>query len=140
MRYQSLDQLRGRAHVAEAAAPLTREARLRRWADLLARYGPRQLNPLQWVEFYAEPERRRLRRDGSPISVAYADPMLRSAGLTGDTLGEAQAFFGLSDELAHRLLCDCHYHGRLTGRVAARRVRAAASPGWLSGLASLFGF
>jgi hypothetical protein len=129
MQYQRLDQVRAHAAVAEAQPPMTRAQRLRRWADVLGRAGPRPLEALRWVEFYAEPERRRLRRDGSPIALAFADPVLRAAGLAGDTLGDAQSFFELSDEEAHTLLCDCHYQGTLTGRSAAKRVRAAARGG-----------
>lgn len=126
MQYQRLDQVRAHAAVAEARPPMTREQRLRRWADVLKRAGPRPLEALRWVEFYAEPERRRLRRDGSPIALAFADPVLRADGLDGDTLGDAQLFFGLSDDEAHQLLCDCHYQGTLTGRTAARRIRGLA--------------
>ena len=129
MQHQRLDQLRAHAVVAEAPVLMTREQRLRRWADLLGRVGSQPLNPLRWVEFYAESERRRLRRDGSPIALALADPVLRAQGLSGDTLGDAQLFFGLSDDEAHALLCDCHYQGTLTGRSAARRVRGLAREG-----------
>jgi len=108
---------------------MTRQQRLRRWADVLKREGARPLEALRWVEFYAEPERRQLRRDRSPIAFALSDPVLRAEGLTGDTLGDAQLFFGLSDDEAHKLLCDCHFQGRLTGRSAARRVRSLAQPG-----------
>lgn len=138
MQYQRLDQLRAHAAVAEAHPPMTREQRLRRWADVLKRHGARPLEALRWVEFYAEPERRRLRRDGSPIALAFADPVLRAEGLAGDTLGDAQLFFGLSDDEAHQLLCDCHYQGTLTGRNAARRIRAVARPGLFSRLAQAF--
>ena len=138
MQYQRLDQVRTHAAVAEARPPMTREQRLRRWAELLKRVGPRSMEPLRWVEFYAEPERLRLRRDGSPIALAFADPVLRAAGLAGDTLGDAQTFFGLSDDDAHQLLCDCHYQGTLTGRTAARRVNAIARPGVFGFLRSLF--
>jgi hypothetical protein len=138
MEYQRLDQVRAHAVVAEARPPMTREQRLRRWADLLKRVGPRPLEALRWVEFYAEPERRRLRRDGSPIALAFSDPVLRADGLGGDTLGDAQAFFDLSDEEAHQLLCDCHYQGALTGRTAARRVRALARSGMFSRIFQVF--
>jgi hypothetical protein len=130
MRYQRLEQVRAHAAVAEARPPMTRDQRLRRWADILKRAGSRPLEALRWVEFYAEPERRRLRRDGSPIALAFADPVLRAEGLAGDTLGDAQLFFGLSDDDAHRLLCDCHYQGALTGRTAARRVLALSNAGF----------
>lgn len=138
MQYQRLDQVRAHAAVAEAHPPMTREQRLRRWADILKRLGPQPLEALRWVEFYAEPERRKLRRDGSPIALAFADPVLRAAGLSGDTLGDAQLFFGLSDDEAHQLLCDCHYQGALTGQTAARRLRAMAYPGFFSRLAQTF--
>ena len=138
MQYQRLDQVRARAAVAEARPPMTREQRLRRWADVLKRLGSNPLEALRWVEFYAEPERRRLRRDGSPIALAFADPVLRADGLSGDTLGDAQLYFGLSDDEAHQLLCDCHYQGTLTGRSAARRVRSLARTSYLSRVFSAF--
>src|SRR5947209_18588229 len=84
MKYQRLDHVRAHATVAEAQPPMTREQRLKRWADVLKRTGGHRLEALRWVEFYAEPERRRLRRDGSPIALAFADPVLREAGLAGD--------------------------------------------------------
>jgi len=132
MQYQRLEQVRAHAAVAEARLPMTREQRLRRWSDVLKRHGSYPLEALRWVEFYAEPERRRLRRDGSPVALAFADPVLRAAGLSGDTLGDAQLFFGLSDDEAHQLLCDCHYQGMLNGRTAARRVRGLARSGFLA--------
>jgi hypothetical protein len=138
MRYQRLDQIRDHAEVAEARPTLSRRERLRRWADLLKREGEQPLDALHWVEFYAESERKRLRRDNSPITVAYADPVLRAEGLAGDTLGDAQLFFGLSDDEAHRLLCDCHFHGRMTGRRAARGVSALAQPGFFGWMAQAF--
>jgi hypothetical protein len=132
MRYQRLDQVRAYSAVTELHPPMTRQQRLKRWAEVLKREGVRPLEALRWVEFYAEPERRQLRRERSPIALAFADPVLRAEGLTGDTLGEAQRFFELSDDEAHRLLCDCHFQGRMTGRSVGRRVRALAQPNFLS--------
>ncbi|HKR87898.1 MAG TPA: hypothetical protein VJS38_06955, partial [Phenylobacterium sp.] len=126
MRYERLEQVRAYADITEVRPPMTRQQRLKRWADVLKREGARPLEALRWVEFYAEPERRQLRRERSPIAFAFADPVLRAEGLTGDTLGDAQLFFELSDDEAHRLLCDCHFQGRMTGRSAARRIRALA--------------
>lgn len=132
MRYERLEQVRAYADITEVRPPMTRQQRLKRWADVLKREGARPLEALRWVEFYAEPERRQLRRERSPIAFAFADPVLRAEGLTGDTLGDAQLFFGLSDDEAHRLLCDCHFQGRMTGRSAARRIRALAQPGFFA--------
>jgi hypothetical protein len=134
MRHQPLAQLRNQASVVEAPPSLTPRQRLQRWAELLARENERLLRPLSFVEFYAPRERGRLRADDSPLAVAYADPVLRAAGLNSDSLGDGQAFFQLSDRDTHYLLCDCHWHGRMTGRAAAKRVRLVASPGPISRL------
>ena len=52
--------------------------------------------------------------------------MLREEGLAGDRLGDAMAFFELSDRQAHRLFCDCHYSGSMTGAGLALRLRMLA--------------
>jgi hypothetical protein len=68
-----------------------------------------------------------MRADGSPLTVAYNDPVLRAAGLRDDTLGEAMRFFDLSEHEAHDVVCYC-VHGRtVEGRAAARAVRAIAA-------------
>ncbi len=38
-----------------------------------------------------------MRSDHSPVSVAFSDPVLRVAGLSDDTFGEAKRFFELED-------------------------------------------
>lgn len=128
MRHQPIDQIVGTAVPLHPTPVMSRRERLLRWADILKGADQRLLQPLKFVEFYAPSERRRLRADQSPLDLAFADPMLRAAGLHGDSLGEAQAFFGLSDEEAHFLLCDCHWRGQMTGAAAAKRVRAIANP------------
>jgi hypothetical protein len=55
--------------------------------------------------------------------------VLREEGLTGDRLGEAMRFFDLSDRQAHRLFCDCHYHGAMTGTGLSARLRTIAKGG-----------
>jgi hypothetical protein len=141
MKHQSLDHLRARAAVLAAEpSSLSRRQRLRRWAELLMRAPDAALAPLKWVEFYAEDERPKLRVAGSPVSLAYSDPVLRAAGLGGDTLGDAQLFFGLSGGEGHFLLCGCHYRGGMNGRGVARRLWILGLPGlvrrtWMSLLA-----
>jgi hypothetical protein len=39
------------------------------------------------------------------------------------------AFFELSGRDAHRLLCDCHYNGAMTGAGLAQRLRRIARGG-----------
>jgi hypothetical protein len=131
MRYQPLEEILNRAAALEASPILSRRERLARWAELLGRNSSRLLQPLKFIEFYAPTERRKLRAEQSPIAVAYADPVLRAAGLAGDTLGDAERFFGLTDKEAHFLLCDCHWRGRMTGGAASRRVKAVATGGLL---------
>ena len=56
------------------------------------------------------------------------------AGLVGDRLGDVVAFFELSDRQAHRLFCDCHYNGTMTGAGLAARLRRIAKGGLRAGL------
>jgi hypothetical protein len=50
-----------------------------------------------------------MRADRSPLTIAYEDPVFRAQGLRTDELGDAIAFFDLSQGEAHYLLCACHY-------------------------------
>jgi hypothetical protein len=128
VKHQPIHEIDALADIAQVKAPaLSRRDRLQRWADLLSRDPRRQLKALSRVEFYAERERALMRGDNTPISVAAADPVLRDAGLHGDTLGDAQAFFELSSAEAHYLLCDCHFVGQMNGEGVAQRIRAVAS-------------
>jgi hypothetical protein len=129
MKHQPIHEIDGLADIAQVQGPtLSRRERLQRWADLLNRDPHRQLKALSRVEFYAERERALLRGENTPISVAVADPVLREAGLHGDTLGDAQAFFELSAAEAHYLLCDCHFLGQMDGKGVAQRIRKVAGP------------
>jgi hypothetical protein len=67
-----------------------------------------------------------LRADDSPLTVAYADPVLRASGLESDRLGDAMAFFELSERQAHRLLCSCMNGWRIEAGRAAQSVRRLA--------------
>jgi len=138
MRYQSVDDISARAHVT-VATRLSREARLNRWADLLEEWGARPLKLFTRVEYQPEAERTAVRQDDSPVTTAYADPVLREAGLAGDTFGDAVSFFELSQREAHELLCDCHYFGKMDGSMAARRVRQLAGGPQPLSFATLFG-
>ena len=128
MKHQPIHEIDGLAGIAQVdGRTMSRRDRLQRWADLLSRNPHRQLKALSRVEFYAERERALLRGENTPISVAVADPVLREAGLQGDTLGDAQGFFELSAAEAHYLLCDCHYVGQMNAEGVAQRIRAVAA-------------
>jgi|SRR3954467_9322774 hypothetical protein len=131
MKHQNIDQLGAIAEIVpfEPQEKLTRRQRLERWADILDR-NPGKLNALTRIEYMKPTERPQARVDNSPLEVAFKDPMLREDGLTGDRLGDAMAFFELSDRQAHRLFCDCHYSGSMTGAGLAMRLRRIAQGGW----------
>ena len=126
MEPKPLSELRVVAEV-EVLPPgfLTLPERLERWAKLLEREG-RGLTSLDEIDLAPQSQRRLMRADNSPLSVAFADPHLRASGLASDCLGDAMAFFGLTEDEAHRLLCSC-LHGRtIDGRYAARMIRRHA--------------
>jgi hypothetical protein len=130
MKLRSLDEIRQSAEIYTSAdaAPMTRQERLERWADLLEKYSGK-LQMLHSTEFMAEPHRRTMRQDNSPIAVAFGDPVLRLQGLAGDTYEDARQFFDLTNSEAHLLLCDCHAGAAISGRAAATRVRQISATG-----------
>lgn len=130
MQHQDLDRIQGTKSLdPELDRPkLSRSERLNRWADLLEAQAGRPLRALEDVEYVSPAVRRDLRKDDSPLALAYADPVFRADGLTSDRMGDSMDYFGLSDRQAHWLLCDCHYGGRMTASEVATRVRDEARP------------
>jgi hypothetical protein len=131
MKHQTPEQLREAAAIV-AANPLTtmtRKERLNRWADLLEVH-PGSIEALYRIEYLTEADRRAYRgSESTPLAIAFSDPVLRGDGLRGNTLGDAMDYFAMNDEDAHRLLCDCHYMGSLTGHSLAARLRRYAAGG-----------
>jgi hypothetical protein len=128
MEYKSVTQLAEVATVdAEARPPMSQIERLQRWADLLDQNPDRRLNTLFETEFQFPAVRDAMRVDDSPVSVALADPLLRSDGLAGDSYGEAKRFFGLTDHQLHHALCFCHYGATLPADSAAKSLRGVVS-------------
>jgi hypothetical protein len=124
MEHRSLEELRAVAVVRTAPTPtMSREEKLRRWAELLEAEGG-AVASLYRIEYVAHAARRRIRSLGSPISVAYADPVLKQEGLVGDAFGDAVTFFELSDHQMHRILCYCTGGHALPAVEVARRIRA----------------
>jgi hypothetical protein len=103
-----------------------RRERLERWAALLDRQ-PGTARLFSSIEYMPREQRALIRADRSPLTIAYQDPLFRAQGLRTDRLGDAMAFFDLSQGEAHHLLCDCHYGSSAvdTGTIA-RRVRSVA--------------
>lgn len=129
MEYRTIREIKGVATVTRLhATRMSRRERLLRWAAVLESNPAQPIKPLMRIEFLPRQERMLARRDESPLTIAYRDPVLREEGLAGDTLGEAVRFFELSDHEAHYLVCDCHYHGgmTMTPEGVAKRTRSIA--------------
>ena len=130
MEHKTLDEIRNVAVVQPTrlgSRPLTKCERLERWAELLECQGDRRLKTLFEIEYLSRAERAALRANGSPLSVAFGDARLRAAGLAGDTVGDAVAFFEVSEMELHNILCFCHHGDTMSAHAAAARVRAAAA-------------
>jgi hypothetical protein len=101
--------------------------RLSRWATVLEAADVASIQPFRDVEFFSPTMRAGLRKANSALDLAYSDPVLRRSGLGSDRFGDGAAFFGLSEQQAHRLLCSCGYFGTVQPREVARRIRAIAA-------------
>jgi hypothetical protein len=117
-----MERIAGEADVLTPASLAPRD-RLERWAEVLERH-PARLRAIPDVEQGGRREREARRVDHSPLTVAYADPVLRAAGLRGDTIGDAAAFFGLSHAQLHHLVCSCHHGLTLEPPATAAEVHA----------------
>ncbi|TJV45867.1 MAG: hypothetical protein E5Y02_02925 [Mesorhizobium sp.] len=126
MKHQTLDQLHAVAKVQSSAAysEMTRNQRIERWAELLEQHPERCLAAFTGTEYLRLEERDSVRGEGSAISVAFEDTLLRASGLKDDSYGEAKHFFGLSDWQLHDIVCDCHVGATMKAGWAANRVRA----------------
>jgi hypothetical protein len=129
MKHQKLDELGNVAEIVPfESRRMTRRERLERWAELLDR-NPGKLNALTRIEYLPLAERLEARADNSPLEIAFRDPVLREEGLRSDKLGDIMSFFELSNRDSHRLFCDCHYYGSMTGAGLANRLRNIAKGG-----------
>ena len=107
----------------ESRAPMSREERLARWVEALERE-PKRFETAHEIEFKKPHERRAIRADNSPLTVAYEDPVLRAEGLASDRLGDAIDFFQLTEHEAHTAFCSCHLGSAFEASHAAKRVKA----------------
>ncbi|MBP2447754.1 hypothetical protein [Rhizobium leguminosarum] len=144
MEQYALEQLKTIAKVSTTCKrlELTRRERIERWAESLE-HSPRPfLRTLHETEYQPIANRIAMRDDDTPISVAFADPILRAAGMENDSYGEAKRFFELSDEQLHELVCFCHFGESVSAAVIGRRVRKIADPkpsGFFAQLRAFFG-
>jgi hypothetical protein len=124
MEHKPLAQLQTLADVQPVdALVMARAQRLQRWIELLEAEPERRLRSLLEIEHLSDAQRRDCRADDSPLSVAFADPILRAAGLSSDRVGDCTDFFELNDRQIHHAFCSCHVGIRLSGKHAAQRLR-----------------
>ncbi|OWV75644.1 hypothetical protein ATY76_23040 [Rhizobium sp. R339] len=130
MEQYALEQLKTVAKVSTTfkRLELTRRERIERWAESLERSPRPFLKTLHETEYQPIADRMALRDNDTPISVAFADPVLRAAGIENDSYGEAKRFFELSDEQLHELVCFCHFGESVSAAAVARRVRKIVDP------------
>jgi hypothetical protein len=109
---------------AEVIRPqkLSKKELLERWALALEKPKGRRLRTLRETEYKPVKEQLALREENSPLTVAFEDPVLRSAGLKNDTFGEVARFFGLSHGQLHEVVCYCHFGETVAAQVVAERV------------------
>lgn len=104
------------------SGPLTLAERRARWADLLEAHKDR-VRAFDSIELIRPSRRAPMRAENSALAIAFADPVLRQAGLLGDSYADGRAFFALSHNQMHKLMCRCHIGSSEPGRVTATRVR-----------------
>lgn len=129
MEHKPLDQIRDVAEIVPNwlnHRPLSRSERLECWAEALEREGGRRLTTLFRIEYQSPAKRAALRADDSLLSVAFNDPRLRAEGLAGDTVGDAVAFFQVSESELHDIVCFCHHGPTIAADTAAAQIRGAA--------------
>ena len=122
MEHRTSAELKGFAEVIHPQK-LSRKELLERWALALEKRKGARLRTLREIEYKLVKEQSALRQDNSPLTVAFEDPVLRSAGLTSDTFGEVARFFGLSHWRLHEMVCSCHFGETVAAEVVAARVR-----------------
>ena len=140
MQHRDIDQVRSFADIQPVSPPvMNRGERLGRWAELLEGDPNRPLSTLGEIELASPAERPMMRADNSPLTVAFEDPVLLAAGLKSDRLGDALAFFEISENEAHYIMCSC-IHGRtMSAGTAAARIRNLDGVHWLLPAAALLG-
>jgi hypothetical protein len=122
MEHRTSAELEGFAEVIRPQK-LSKKELLERWALALEKRRGLRLRTLRETEHKPANERLALREENSPLSVAFEDPVLRSAGLTSDKFGEVARFFGLSHWQLHEVVCNCHFGEMVAAEAVAARVR-----------------
>ena len=62
-----------------------------------------------------------------PVYRAWLERWPTPAALAADSVGDAVAFFGITERDLHDILCSCHHGDAMPASDAAERVRAVAA-------------
>ncbi|TIW92764.1 MAG: hypothetical protein E5V59_16640 [Mesorhizobium sp.] len=127
MKHQTREELNAVAEIDAACPAMTRSQRLEHWAALLERDPERGLGALPGTEYMRLDVRDKAQCTESPLSIAFADPILRAQGLKSETYGEARRFFELSEWQLHAIICHCHVGAIMKAGWVAVQVRAATN-------------
>ena len=122
MEHRTSAELEGFAAVIRPQK-LSKKELLERWALALEMRKGARLCTLRETEHKPVKERAALQQENSPLTVAFEDTVLRSAGLTSDRFGEVARFFGLSHWQLHDVVCNCHFCETVAAEVVAALVR-----------------
>jgi hypothetical protein len=104
-------------------APMTRRAKLMHLAHV-ARTSTTRLGLYHQLERCSDEMYNEMSTRGSVFALGKDDPVLREAGYTGETVGDAKRFFELSREDLHEFSCDCG--GDITNEDMADRIEKIA--------------
>jgi hypothetical protein len=107
-----------------ASVIMSRQERLFRFAKVVSKHeGPIYI--YHRLEFVPPDDYRKLpKHPHSPFGIAYADPILKAAGLEGPGVDHAAKFFELNPVDLHSFSCDCG--GAISGTEMAARIEHVA--------------
>jgi hypothetical protein len=102
---------------------LTKRDKLFRLAQLV-RSAPYQVTIFSGIEYMSLIDKRMAHHPNSVFALAAADPLLKDAGMTSDSVAEGERFFELASHELHAFSCDCG--GRISNSTMARRIETIA--------------
>jgi hypothetical protein len=109
--------------LVSTSAAMTRAEKLLRWAALV-RETKHNFLIFHRLEYFTADQLAETSHEYSAFAAAAKDPILKDAGLQGDTAADAMKFFELSQQDLHEFSCDCG--GAIDNAAMAARIEAIA--------------
>ena len=116
----------GRQAMSLGAPPMSKAERLNRWADSLELRKQLQLEATNDAALRTCDGWWSTQTERSPLTVAFEDWAFQAEGLRSDRVGDALAFFDLSESEMQRIIGSSYGSRTIPAAVAAERVRALA--------------